>query len=168
MVSGFSGSGKSTVAYWLAQQIGAIHIRSDALCKQMSGITLDQRGHDLLYSQENTERTYDRMLEMLDDLSSQGLSMVLDVTFGKREFCEKLSNWSEQKNVDLKFLQYTAPESVLIQRLRNRKHDVSDATEDLLPIQQRSFEPVTTAEQLSLISLDTTTDWKKILRKALP
>ena len=92
MVSGFSGSGKSTVAYWLAQQIGAIHIRSDVLCKQMSGITLDQRGHDLLYSQESTERTYDRILEMLDDLSSQGLSMVLDVTFGKREFCEKLSN----------------------------------------------------------------------------
>jgi predicted kinase len=120
VVSGFSGSGKSTVAYWLAQQIGAIHIRSDALCKQMSGITLDQRGHDLLYSQENTERTYDRMLEMLDDLSSQGLSMVLDVTFGKREFCEKLSNWSEQKNVDLKFLQCTAHESVLIQQLRNR------------------------------------------------
>ena len=120
MVSGFSGSGKSTVASWLAQQIGAIHIRSDALRKQMSGIALDQRGDDLLYSQENTERTYYRMLELLDDLSSQGLSVVLDATFGKREFCAKLSNWSEQKNVDLKFLQCTAPESVLIQRLRNR------------------------------------------------
>jgi predicted kinase len=68
---------------------------------------------------------------------------------------------------NVKFLQCTAHESVLIQLLRNRKYDVSDATEDLLPIQQRSFEPFTTAEPLSLISLDTTTDWKKILRKAL-
>jgi aminoglycoside phosphotransferase family enzyme/predicted kinase len=167
VVSGFSGSGKSTVASWLAQQIGAIHIRSDAVRKQMSGIALDQRGDDLLYSQENTERTYDRMLQLLDDLSSQGLSVVLDATFGKQEFRAKLSNWSVQKNVVLKFVQCSAPESVLIQRLRNRKHDVSDATEDLLPIQQRSFEPVTTAEQLSLISLDTTTDWKKILGTAL-
>ena len=89
--------------------------------------------------------------------------MVLTATFGEQEFHAKLSNWSEQKNLDLKFLQYTAPESVLIQRLRNRKHDVSVATEDLLLIQQRSFEQVTTDEQLSLIILDTTTDWKKIL-----
>jgi predicted kinase len=56
--SGFSGSGKSTVASWLAQQIRAIHIGSAAVCKQMSGIALYQREDDLLYSQENTERTY--------------------------------------------------------------------------------------------------------------
>ena len=54
----------------------------------MSGIAPDQRGDDLLYYQENTELNYDRMLELLDDLSSQGSSVVLDVTFGKREFCE--------------------------------------------------------------------------------
>ena len=94
--------------------------------------------------------------------------MVLDATFGKLEFRAKLRNWSVQKNVVLKFVECSAPELVLIKSLRNRKPDVSDATEDLLPIQQRSFELVTTAEQLSLISLDTTTDWKKILRKALP
>ena len=84
VVSGFSGSGKSTVVSWLAQQTGAVHLRSDALRKQMSGIALDQRGDDLLYSQQNTERTYDRMLELLDDLSAQGLSVVLDATFGKQ------------------------------------------------------------------------------------
>ena len=134
----------------------------------MSGIALDQRGDDLLYSLENTERTYYRMLELLDDLSAQGLSVVLDATFGKQEFYAKLSNWLVQTNIFLKFLQCTAPKSVLIQRLRNSKHGVSDATEDLLPIQQRSFEQVTTDEQLSLISLDTTTDWKKILRTVLP
>ena len=145
MVSGFSGSGKSTVAPLLAQQIGAIHIFSDEIRKQMSGIPLDQRGDDLLYSQENTERTYYRMLELLDDLSAQGLSVVLDATFGKLKFLTKFSNWSEQKNVDLKFLQCTAPKSVLIQRLRNRKQSISDAMEDLLPIQQRRFETVTTA-----------------------
>jgi uridine kinase len=57
-VCGFFGSGKSIVASWLTKQIGAIHIHSDVLRKQMSGIALDQRGDDLLYSQENTERTY--------------------------------------------------------------------------------------------------------------
>jgi predicted kinase len=108
------------------------------------------------------------MLELLNVLNSHGLSVDLDATFGKREFHAKLSNWSKQKNIDLKFVQCTAPESVLIQGLCNRKHDISDAMEDLLPIQQRSFEPVTTAEQLSLISLETPTDWKKILRTALP
>ena len=55
----------------------------------------------------------------------------------------------------------------MIQRLREREHDISDATEDLLPFQQKSFEPVTTAEQLSLISLDTTSDWKTVLETAI-
>jgi len=167
VVSGFSGSGKSTVASWLAQQIGAVHLRSDALRKQMSGIALDQRGDDLLYSQQNTERTYARMLELLDDLSSQGLSVVLDATFGKQEFRGKLRNWSAQRKITLKFVQCTAPESVLIQRLRKREHDISDATEYLLPFQQKSFEPVTSSEELSLICLDTTTDWKKNLTTVL-
>ena len=92
---------------------------------------------------------------------------VLDAIFGEQEFLKKLINGLVQKNVVLKFVQSTAPESVLIQGQRNRKHDVSVATEDLLLIRQRSFEPVTTDEQLSLISLDTPTDWKKILRIAL-
>ena len=93
--------------------------------------------------------------------------MVLGTTFGKQEFLAKLSNWLVQKNVVLKFVQCTAPESVLIQHLRNSKYDVSVAKEELLLIQQISFEQVTTDEQLSLISLNTPTDWKKILRIAL-
>ena len=57
MFSGFSGSGKDhSHPDWL--KIGAIHIRSDAVRKQMSGIALDQRGDELLYSKEKTERTY--------------------------------------------------------------------------------------------------------------
>lgn len=56
-VSGLSGSGKSTVASWLAQQIGAIHIRSDAVRKHMSGIALDQHGNESLYSFEKTKKT---------------------------------------------------------------------------------------------------------------
>ena len=71
----------------------------------MSGIGLDQRGDDLLYSQVNTKRTYDRMMELLDDLSARGLSLVLDATFGKLDLRTKLSNWSVKKNVFLKFVQ---------------------------------------------------------------
>ena len=54
----FSGSGKSLVTSWLAQKIGAIHIRSDAVRKQIPRIELDQSGDELLYSQNNTELTY--------------------------------------------------------------------------------------------------------------
>ena len=65
----------------------------------MSGIALYQRGDDLLYSQEKTERTNQRILELLDDLSSQGLSVVLDAIFGEQEFLKKLINGLVQKNV---------------------------------------------------------------------
>ena len=68
-VSGLSGSGKSTVASWLAQQIGAIHIRSDAVRKHKSGIALDQHGNESLYSFEKTKKTYCKMLELANDLT---------------------------------------------------------------------------------------------------
>ena len=53
---------------------------------------------------------------------------------------------------------------MLIQRLKNRSHDVSDATEDLLPSQKLSFDTICHDEEFHLIELDTTKDWKKFLR----
>ena len=56
---------------------------------------------------------------------------------------------------------------MLIQRLKNRSHDVSDATEDLLPSQKLSFDTICHDEELPLVELDTTKDWKKFLRAFL-
>ena len=38
--------------------LGAIHIRSDTVCKHITGIALDQHGNESLYSFEKTKKTY--------------------------------------------------------------------------------------------------------------
>ena len=43
-MAGLSGSGKSTTAKLLAQQSGAIYLRSDAVRKHLAGIPLNQKG----------------------------------------------------------------------------------------------------------------------------
>ena len=56
---------------------------------------------------------------------------------------------------------------MVIRRLKNRSHNVSDATEDFLPSQKLSFDTICHDEELPLIELDTTKDWKKFLRAFL-
>ncbi|MEQ8957180.1 MAG: AAA family ATPase, partial [Coleofasciculus sp. C2-GNP5-27] len=58
IMSGLSGSGKSTVARQLAQQLGAIHLRSDAVRKHLAGIPLDHKGTDQLYTPQMSQTTY--------------------------------------------------------------------------------------------------------------
>jgi len=82
------------------------------------------------------------MLELANDLTAQGLFVVLDATFAQKAFRGELINWAKNTKIILNFVQCSAPESVLIQRLKNRSHDVSDATEDLLPSQKLSFDTI--------------------------
>ncbi len=92
------------------------------------------------------------MLELANDLTAQGLFVVLDATFAQKTFRCELINWAKNTKIILNFVQCCTPESVLIQRLKNRSHDVSDATEDLLPSQKLSFDTICHDKELSLLS----------------
>jgi uncharacterized protein len=65
---GFSGSGKSTYASQLAEQIGAIHLRSDIERKRLFGYSAQATtgsGIDSgIYTQEAGQRTYQRLAEL--------------------------------------------------------------------------------------------------------
>ena len=91
LMSGLSGSGKSTVARQLAQQMNAIHIRSDAVRKHLAGIPLEQRGDrggqlgDGIYTPAMTLRTYDRLLQYGLQLTQQGWTVILDAKYDQRD-----------------------------------------------------------------------------------
>ena len=77
IMSGLSGSGKTTVARAIAPRLNAIHLRSDAIRKHLGGIPLDQPGGDQLYTAEMTQRTYRRLLELAAILIQQGEQVIL-------------------------------------------------------------------------------------------
>jgi hypothetical protein len=159
LMSGLSGSGKTTVARHLARHIGAIHIRSDAVRKHLAGIPLEQTGGADLYTPAMSEKTYDRLLELGIKLASDGFSVILDAKYDRQVFREKAIARSQNHQLPIQILHCIAPESVLRDRLTARTDDVSDATAELLTQQQATAEFFTDTEQPLVTTLDTTQDW---------
>jgi aminoglycoside phosphotransferase family enzyme/predicted kinase len=161
LMAGLSGSGKSTVARWLASQISAIHLRSDAVRKHLAGIPLDTAGGDDLYTPEMTEKTYDRLLQLGILLATQGYPVILDAKYDRQALRQAVIEAIHQANAShpahplfLHILHCDAPLEVRQQRLQHRQGDVSDATVDLLPKQR--LEPFTASESPYVQTLDTT------------
>ena len=154
MMSGLSGSGKSTVARQLARQTGAIHLRSDAIRKHLGGVALDVKGEADLYTSEMTEKTYDRLLNLGITLASQGYSVILDAKYDRQALRSSVIDQAEAHQIPLEILYCDAPLSVLSDRIQQRQGDISDATADVLNAQQ--MEPFTEAEKSYLKTLDTT------------
>ncbi|MFB2833913.1 AAA family ATPase [Floridanema evergladense] len=158
MMSGVSGSGKSTVAKKVARLSNAIHIRSDAVRKHLAGVPLSERGGDELYSPEMTERTYDRLLELGILLASAGYGVILDAKYDRQSLRKPVIAAAQKHHLPLQILHCSAPEEILRDRLNSRTGDVSDATANLLTSQLASAESFTEEEKVFVKTLDTTQD----------
>ena len=156
LMSGLSGSGKSTVAKQLARKIGAIHLRSDAVRKHLAGIPLQQRGGDEIYTDEMTQKTYERLLSLGMLLASQGFAVILDAKYDRASFREDAIASAKSQQIPLQILHCNAPAEVLRERLQNRTGDIADATADLLEAQQAAAQSFTEAEKPYVKTVDTT------------
>jgi hypothetical protein len=154
VMSGLSGTGKSTTARTLARQHRAIHLRSDAVRKHLGGVPLHQKGPDDLYSPEMTQKTYARLLELGVLLASQGFAVILDAKYDRAALRADAIAQAQAQQIPLKIIHCTAPMEVLQARLQQRTGDIADATVDILAQQQ--FEAFTDAEQAIVHTVDTT------------
>ena len=158
MLSGLSGTGKSTVGRQIAMQVGAIQLRSDAVRKHLGGIPLLAKGDASLYSPEMTARTYDRMLDLAQKSLARGFNVVLDAKYDRVFLRAAVIDLAQTQDIPLQILHCTAPDAVLRERLRHRTGDITDATEDLLASQQAGWENFTPAERAYVTTIDTTDD----------
>lgn len=155
LMSGLSGSGKSTVAKALAPQLNAIQIRSDAVRKQLAGIPLQTQGDASLYREEMNERTYGRLTELGLLLSQAGFTVILDAKYDRYRWRSEAIQTAQSQNIALKIIYCQADLPTLRDRLLHRSGDISDATVDLLEQQQQQAEPFTDQEKNYLITLNT-------------
>ena len=162
LMSGLSGSGKSTVARTIARNTSAIQIRSDVVRKHLGGIPLDQPGTDRIYTAEMTQKTYKRLLDLGIMLAKEGYTVILDAKYDRINLRQPVIAQAQAHKIPLKIFYCTAPISVLCDRLKKRQNDVSDATADLITTQQENAEAFTTAEQAYVIEVDTSrSNWQK-------
>jgi len=167
LMAGLSGSGKSTVAQLLARQTGAVLIRSDAVRKHLAGIPLDQRGDGDLYTNEMTAKTYQRLLDVGLTLAKQGYPVILDAKYDRQAHrqavLDAVAEAEGDRPISVQILHCDAPLPTRQQWLRDRQHDVSDATADLLPNQH--MEAFTEHEKPYVKFFDTTQDLTPQLRE---
>lgn len=165
IMAGLSGSGKTTTARYLARQLGAIHVRSDAVRKHLAGIPLEQRGGDEVYTPEMTRKTYGRLLELGILLAQEGYTVILDAKYDRQELREAVVAQALAHQLPYHSVYCTAPLEVLRDRLEHRTGDIADATADLLPKQH--FESFAESEHPYLITVDTTQDIRAQLKDIL-
>ena len=168
LMSGLSGSGKSTVAKIIAIEKKAILIRSDAVRKHIAGIPLNESGRNNIYTSEMTLRTYNTLLKLGITLAKEGFSIILDAKFDRFSLRQQAIDKALSNNILLKIVQCTAPLNILRERIDKRKGDISDATVDLITSQQSQWESYTELEQDYVITIDTSvTDWEETILNKL-
>lgn len=151
LMSGLSGSGKSTTAKKIARETSAIHIRSDAVRKHLAGIKLTEKGSNEVYSAEMTEKTYNRLLELGIMLAKQGFSVILDAKYDRRNLREKVIKTADAENIPLEIVYCHVSEEILRDRLNKRTGDIADATADLITSQLANWEDFTEEEKQLLV-----------------
>jgi len=142
VVLGLPGTGKTTFARALAAQTGARHLNTDMLRAE-----LGLRGQ---YDETTKARVYDELLQLARTTLRQGTPVVLDGTFYRQAFRDRISDLAQETGAVLKWLELRASAETVRQRVSG-KRPYSEADFAVYQKLREAFEPLK-GEHLSLES----------------
>ncbi len=161
VMTGLSGTGKSTVAQGIASARDMTVVSSDAVRKQLAGLSEGTHRRDEygggIYSADFSRRTYSTMFERASALLTEGQSVVLDATFQQRKQRQDAFDLARRVGALAFVVETVADRSVVKQRLAAREQDetaISDATWETYLIQAERFEPVTDVDDWQHVRVD--------------
>lgn len=150
---GLSGSGKSYTASRLADQSGAVHIRSDVERKRLAGLSALSRTDSApdagIYTRDKTAQTYQHLLQLAQEVLQDGYSVIVDATFLHYRQRQMFRALADRLSISFRILDLQTPEALLRQRIRQRQqqaNDPSEADERVLQLQLENREPLTSQE----------------------
>jgi aminoglycoside phosphotransferase family enzyme/predicted kinase len=162
LMSGLSGSGKTSLAKALARPFGAVHIRSDIERKRLAGLSASDRsgsgvGQDL-YSSEMNQRLQQHLLRSAESTLAGGYTTIVDATFSRRGDRRQFADLAKDLGVAACVVHCHAPLDVLRSRIEERARrsdDPSEADLAVLEWQQKHYEPLEAGEPLQVFEADT-------------
>lgn len=168
---GLTGSGKSSVARFLAEQIGAVPISSDVERKRLFGLTATAQTQSELnqgiYDPKVTIQTYEQLAKFAKIILSAGYSVIVDATFLKFSHRDLFKQLAKTMQVPFIILHCDAPREQLEKWIRERQakqNDPSEAGLEVLDLLTAAMEPLHAGEHGDTIILDTAiADSKKLL-----
>lgn len=131
VMSGLSGTGKSTVAEGIARMLGISRIASDEVRKELAAARPDPGD---IYTRTWSARTYREVYRRGAEELAAGRSVILDATFLDEEHRGEAATVASRHGVPLVLVETVADKKVVEARLleRARRGDaISDATVDI-------------------------------------
>lgn len=141
-IGGVSGTGKSTTAAALAPSIGgspgAVVLRSDVIRKQLCAAgRFDHLGPEA-YTNDVSARVYRELCDRTRSILHAGHSVVVDAAFLREGDRKAIAGAARDGGVALQGFWLDAPDPVLIERLKHRLDDPSDADAPVLAQQRQA------------------------------
>jgi len=156
---GLSASGKTTITQTLLEQLAAIRIRSDVERKRLSGLKANQSAKaDMgkgIYTSSVTERTYEKLAELAEEILDAGYSVIVDATFLNNSYIKQFKMIADKKQIPFLILECCASEQTLRQRIINRKGGASDADLAVLEQQLKQRQDLSDSEKKNVIEINT-------------
>lgn len=135
-VGGLSGSGKSTLARDIGGAfeglLGALILRTDEIRKRLHGTPLDQALPETAYAPETSIAVYQTLEKEAAMAIGQGMPVIVDGVFARPEQRAAIRALADRLGVPFMGFWLSAEPQVLAARVRERRGDVSDATEEIL------------------------------------
>jgi len=158
-IGGLSGSGKSTLARALAVRVapplGAIWLRTDGIRKRLFGLRPEARLGEGGYQPAVSGRVYRRLTHTTKSLLEQGLTVVAEATFTRRQSRKIMEKIAATTQVPFTGLWLEAPLETMMARADIRaagapgNADASDATGAIVATQAQDVRGEITWHRLS-------------------
>jgi aminoglycoside phosphotransferase family enzyme/gluconate kinase len=148
VLSGLSGSGKSTVTRALVREHAALSVHSDVERKRLFGLApLEPSGSELdggIYTTEANRRTYERLEYAVHGIVASGHVAVVDACFLRRSERDRFRELADELGVPCTVLHLDVPHDELLRRVAAREAaggDPSEAGPEVVRRQITSAEP---------------------------
>lgn len=132
LVGGLPGTGKTTVARGLADQVGAVLVRSDELRRSLP--------ESRRYDPAATDAVYAQMLHRAADLLARGEQVVLDATWADASHRALARAAAGEVAADVVEIECEVSAEVARERIRTRLEDGSDLSEATPEVADRMAE----------------------------
>ena len=156
---GPSGSGKTWLSQRLLEQTNLIRLRSDVERKRLAGLcATDSAGAQYgqaLYSSDVTQQTYDLLLTLSKTVLQANYSVIVDATFQDVQQRWRFADLAKQLGCNFAILSLKSDRTTLMERVRSRRGDASDANEQVLAQQLSCWCELESDELASAIEINT-------------
>ena len=134
IICGLPGVGKTTLAKELAPLVNAVLLSTDKIRKELFSRPTYGRGERKL--------VYDAMILIAKYLHKAGINCILDATFTRESSRLEIKKKLGLASKDFHIIECICPEDIILSRLRQRKHDYSDADYSVYEKMKKIYEPV--------------------------